>query len=84
MKKNLKLYSSGEPRYREALKIVATLGATSWSEVRRGIEARLGKITDSKLSIIFRKLMDSGFIRKEGNKYTIVDPILRRGVLTYL
>jgi AAA+ ATPase superfamily predicted ATPase len=84
LKKALKLYGAGEPRYSEALKIIATLGSATWSQLRTGIEARLGKITDSTLSNILRNLKDSGFIRKDEGKYTVADPTLRRGILTFL
>ncbi|BBE42792.1 hypothetical protein NAS2_1405 [Conexivisphaera calida] len=84
LKRALTLYGEGEPRYREALKIVATLRSASWSEIKRGIGARLGEVTDSKLSNILKNLKDSGFIVKDENGYSISDPVLARGILSYL
>ena len=84
LKGALKLYGEGEPRYREALKIVATLRSASWSEIKRGIGARLGEVTDSKLSNILKNLKDSGFIVKDEKGYSISDPVLARGILSYL
>ncbi|MGC8849920.1 MAG: AAA family ATPase [Candidatus Bathyarchaeia archaeon] len=84
LKNALKLYGEGEPRYREALKIVATLRSASWSEIKRGIGARLGEITDSKLSNILKNLKDSGFIIKDEKGYSVSDPVLARGILSYL
>ncbi len=84
LKKALKLYANGEPRYREALKTIATLGSASWSEVKRGVEARLGSITDSAVSNVLKNLVDSGFVKKDTDKYVIADPVLRHGVLARL
>ncbi len=84
LKKALKLYANGEPRYREALRTIATLGSASWSEVKRGVEARLGSITDSAVSNVLKNLVDSGFVKKDTDKYVIADPVLRHGVLARL
>jgi len=84
LKGALKLYGPGEPRYREALRIIATLGSASWSEVRRGVEARLGRMTDSTLSNVLRNLSDAGFIAKNEGRYAVVDPVQRRGILMHL
>ena len=85
MKKALELYGAGSLRYREALKIIATLGSASWSEIKRGIESRLGKLTDSTLSNLLRNLSDIGFIIKnDDDKYKVVDPVQQRGILKYL
>jgi AAA+ ATPase superfamily predicted ATPase len=84
LKKALKLYASAERRYSEALRIVATLSSASWSEIKRGIEAKLGKITDSTLANILRNLTDAGFVKKDGNEYKVADPVLHHGILAHL
>jgi len=84
LKKALKVFNVGEIRYIEALKIIATLGSASWSDIKRGIEAKLGKVNDAKISKILKNLMDSGFIIKSENEYRISDPVLAKGILKHV
>ncbi len=79
----LKIYSVGERRYREVLKIIASLGKARWSEIKRGVEARLGKIPNNTLATIIKNLMDSGFIKREDEEYEITDPVLQQGIRKY-
>lgn len=76
----LLLYGIARPRYVEALKVVATLHRARWSDVKRGIEAKLGKIPNNTLSAILRNLVNLGFMDKEGEFYSIADPVLRSGI----
>ncbi|MEM3406946.1 MAG: ATP-binding protein [Nitrososphaerota archaeon] len=80
----LELYGVAKRRYIEALKIIATLNEAKWSDVKRGIEAKLGRIPNNTLSSIIRNLMDLGFIEKSNEAYRITDPILRNGILRFL
>jgi len=79
----LRVYGVGERRYREVLKTIATLGRARWSEVKRGVEARLGRIPNNTLATIIKNLVDSGFIRKENEEYEIADPVLQHGIRKY-
>lgn len=65
----------GKPRYVQTLKIISTLGEASWSEIKRALEAKIGKIPDKALSSILQNLLDAGIIVKE-NKYRIAERIL--------
>jgi len=76
----LRIYGVGQKRYKEVLKIIATLGKARWSEIKRGVEARLGKIPNNTLATIIKNLTDSGFIEKEGGEYKITDPVLSQGI----
>jgi AAA+ ATPase superfamily predicted ATPase len=71
----------GRGRYSEALKTISVMGRCSWSEVKRGLEAKLGRIPDTTLANILRSLMDYGLIVKVDDEYMITDPILRRAVM---
>jgi len=78
----LRIYGVAESRYREALKIIATLGHARWTQIKRGIEARIGKIYSSLCSIL-SNLVDSGFLEKTEERYKIADPALRSVILRY-
>ncbi|MDK2877237.1 MAG: uncharacterized protein PWQ22_1647 [Archaeoglobaceae archaeon] len=80
----LSLYGAARKRYEEVLKIIATLDSARWSDVKRGLEAKLGKIPNNTLSAILKNLVDLGFVEKLDNEYRIADPILKNGVLRYL
>ncbi|MEM3371638.1 MAG: ATP-binding protein [Candidatus Korarchaeum sp.] len=79
----LKVYGVGRRRYEEVLRVIASLGEARWSEVRRGVEARLGRVPSNTLANILRNLADSGFIEKEGDSYRISDPVLERGIRSF-
>ena len=84
LKNLLKQYSPGEKRYIEVMKVVANLGRASWSEIKRGVESKMGKIPNNTLSKIIRNLVDSGVLIKKMDGYEVGDPLLRRGILGYL
>ncbi|MCS7366631.1 MAG: ATP-binding protein [archaeon YNP-WB-062] len=71
----------GRGRYSEALKTISVMGGCSWSEVKRRLEAKLGRIPDTTLANMLRSLMDYGLIVKVDGEYMITDPILRRAVM---
>jgi AAA+ ATPase superfamily predicted ATPase len=70
----------GKDRYSEALKTISAMERCSWSEVKRRLEAKLGRISDATLANILRNLVDHGLIVKVDDEYVIADPILRRAV----
>lgn len=84
VKHALNVYGLGRRRYVEVLKIVASGTSFNWSEIKRGIEAKLGKIPNNTLSNIIHNLVNQGFLEKTGGEYTIPDPILRNGIIKYL
>lgn len=84
VKHALNVYGLGKKRYVEVLKIVAGGSNLKWSEIKRGVEAKLGKIPNNTLSNILKNLIDQGFLVKVNGEYSITDPILRAGILKYL
>jgi len=51
---------------------------SSWSEIKRFLELKLGtRIYDSELARLLKSLIDNGFIDKKDGVYIIPDPILR-------
>lgn len=80
----LKVHGVAERSYREALKVAANLGAARWIEIKRAIEAKLGRIPNNALSTIIKNLVDSGFMEKADGKYRISDPVLRNGIRKFL
>jgi AAA+ ATPase superfamily predicted ATPase len=70
----------GKGRYSEALKTISSMGRCSWSEVKRRLEAKLGRIPDTTLANILRGLMDYELIVKVNGEYMIADPILCKAV----
>ena len=62
------------------MKTISAMERCSWSEVKRRLEAKLGRISDATLANILRNLVDHGLIVKVDDEYVIADPILRRAV----
>ena len=67
-------------RYAEALKVIALLGEASWSEIKRGLQAKVGHIPDTALANILRNLVDAGIVVKKEQRYVVADPIVWRAV----
>jgi AAA+ ATPase superfamily predicted ATPase len=64
-----------------ALKAIAI--QASWSEIRRAIEANTGKkINDASLKITVDALLEAFIIEKRGSTYQVVDPVVRRYLLS--
>jgi AAA+ ATPase superfamily predicted ATPase len=80
----LNVYGVGKKRYVETLKIVASRNSSRWSEIKRALEAKLGKIPNNVLSNILRNLVDQGLLERTNGMYEIADPILRTGILRHL
>ena len=76
----LNIYGVGRQRYKETLKTIASLGSARWSHIKRGIEARLGRIPNNTLSTILKNLIASSFIEKVDEEYRITDPVLQHGI----
>jgi len=79
----LKIYGVAEKRYREVLKAVALTNPAKWAQIKRWVEARLGRIPNNTLTTIIRNLVDSGFVEKTLDGYVISDPILRNGIIRF-
>ena len=80
----LKVYEVAKERYKEILRVVATYDGMRWSRVKRGVEARLGRIPNNTFSAMLKNLTDLGFLEKKDDKYKISDPILRIGIERFL
>jgi len=81
----LSTYGVGRARYVEVLKIVFTLGKARWSEIKRGIEVKLGKEPNNALMNILRNLQDVGVLRKDSEGYYgITGPIINYAIKYYL
>ena len=77
----LNTYGIAKRRYVEVLRTIASSDQARWSEIKRGVEARLGRIPNNTLANILRNLVDSGLIERHQAGYTIPDPALKNGVL---
>ncbi len=73
----LNMVGIARERYLEALRIIASLGKATWSDVKTRLEARLGRVPETALANILKKLIDHGYIIKENREYRISDPVLR-------
>ncbi|PSN90419.1 hypothetical protein B9Q08_04685, partial [Candidatus Marsarchaeota G2 archaeon ECH_B_SAG-M15] len=77
----LNTYGIAKRRYAEVLRTIASNEQARWSEIKRGVEARLGRIPNNALANILRNLVDSGLIERGQTGYAIPDPALKNGVL---
>jgi hypothetical protein len=67
-------------RYLSILKLLSS--PLTWSEVKRGLMAKLGRtISDKQLSHYLHELVDYGFAINECNKYALADPLVARACL---
>jgi AAA+ ATPase superfamily predicted ATPase len=66
-------------RYIVALSAMS-IGA-SWSEIKHALEIKVGNVNDAVLKGIIDALLSAMIIKKEGEKYLVVDPILRKLLL---
>lgn len=70
----------GSRRYIAVAKLAALRG-TRWSDAKRLLQAEEGRpISDSEVTKLLRNLADYGFLEKQGEIYTVPDPILRRAL----
>ncbi|WP_243670323.1 hypothetical protein [Vulcanisaeta sp. JCM 16161] len=68
--------------YRYVMEAVAVLGRARWGDVMRYVMARLGtRPTNATLSRDLNNLVKMGFLTKDGDLYSIPDPIIRYAVL---
>lgn len=79
----LQIFNVGRLRYEAALRIVAE-GSSSWSEVARYVESKLGRIPRNTLSNILKNLIDMGLVEKSEGMYRIADPVLQHAIRRYL
>jgi len=80
----LQVTGVGRPRYAAILRAVAERGTATWSEVRRYVEARLGRIPRNTLSYMLKNLVDMGFLEKGPSGYRVADPVLAHAIKKYL
>ncbi len=64
-------------RYEEVMRIASILERARWSDIKRGIQARLGKIPDKSLAKLLENLLNMGFLLKVEGYYEISDPVLK-------
>jgi len=69
--------------YSEVLRIIALAQPARWAQIKRGVEARVGRIPNNALASITKNLVDSGFVEKALNGYAISDPVLRNGIIKF-
>ena len=79
----LKVYGVAEGRYREALRVIALAQPARWAQIKRWVEARMGRIPNNTLASIIKNLVDSGFVEKALEGYVISDPMLRNGIIKF-
>lgn len=79
----LKIYGVAERRYREVLRVIALTHPAKWTQIKRWVEVRLGRIPNNTLTTIIKNLVDSGFVEKTLDGYVISDPILRNGIIRF-
>jgi len=79
----LQIFSVGRPRYEAVLRIAAER-SSSWSEIARYLESKLGKIPRNTLSNILRNLVDMGLLEKSEGMYKVADPVLQHAIRRYL
>jgi len=66
-------------RYLSILRMLAS--PLSWSEVKRGLAAKLGRVpSDKQLSHYLAELVDYGFASKVNGRYALADPLVARAV----
>lgn len=80
----LRIYGIGRDRYVGVLKIVASGSGLKWTEIKRALEAKFGKIPNNTFSNIIKNLINQGLIEKDNELYSVTDQILRIGILRYL
>jgi len=79
----LQIFNVGRPRYEAVLKLLSER-SSSWSEIIRYVESKLGKIPKNTLNNILKNLIDMGVLEKSEGMYRVVDPVLRYAVSKYL
>jgi len=79
----LKVYGVAEERYREVLRVIALAQPARWAQIKRWVEARMGRIPNNTLASIIKNLVDSGFVEKALEGYVISDPMLRNGIIKF-
>jgi AAA+ ATPase superfamily predicted ATPase len=63
-------------RYMVALSAMSS--RASWSEIKHALEIKVGNVNDATLKNIVDALLSAMIIKKENEKYFVVDPILRK------
>ncbi|PUA33855.1 MAG: hypothetical protein B7O98_00070 [Zestosphaera tikiterensis] len=75
----LALRKQARDRYLTILQLIST--PMRWSDVKRGVTAKLGvKVSDKQLSNYLAELVNYGLAVNQGGKYVIADPIIAEAV----
>lgn len=75
----LEVHGAARPRFVAVLEAIM-LGNSTWSSIRRYVNAKLGPINDTALASILRNLVDMGLVGKVNDEYFINDPMVKRAV----
>ena len=51
-----------------------------WSEVKRGVQAELGKVADNLFSNYLKQLVGYGFVEVVDGRYRLADPLISEAV----
>lgn len=66
-------------RYLAVLKMLAS--PLAWSDVKRGLAAKLGRaVSDKQLSNYLAELVDYGFLVRAENRYALADPLIKHAL----
>jgi len=82
-KQTLKHYLEGRNREEHLITLKAIAIQARWSEIRRALEANIGKpINDGSLKKIIDALLAAFLVEKTNSTYNIIDPVIRRYLLS--
>ncbi|MGB9895503.1 MAG: AAA family ATPase [Thermoproteota archaeon] len=65
-------------RKRYIIALSAMASKASWSEIKHALEVKVGSVNDATLKNIIDALLSAMIIKKENEKYFVVDPVLRK------
>jgi len=75
-----RIIEPAKARYKAILKAVAQ-GATRWRDIKSHVEVRTGAwIPDNRFSELLKNLVKYGYLAKQGDEYTIPDPMVKHEV----
>ena len=73
----LKDKETARKRYEAIVRFIASRSSSSWSDIKKNLEAKEGRrVPDSRLAELLNKLLDSSFVLKREETYSIADPLL--------
>ena len=82
-RQTLEHYLEGRNREQHLLAMRAIALRSSWSQIRQAIETNTGKqLNDARIKKIIDALSDTFIIQKQGSTYEVIDPVIRRFLLS--